>query len=279
MLKKNEIVKMKQVDHILSEKQIMRQIAHPFIVNLYHNFQDDKLLYMLLEYVAGGELFSHLRKCKRFSDEVSRFYAAEIVSAFEYLHKKDIAYRDLKPENLLIDCSGHLKITDFGFAKQIPDRTYTLCGTPEYLAPESIVMKGHGKQVDWWALGILIYEMLSGYPPFYDDNPMQIYKQILACEISWPSIIGVYARDLISKLVEKDITIRYGCLFNGVKDVQNHIWFSSIDWSTITEKKLKPPFVPLAFSPGDTSNFDKYSDDVEVIAVQTKEAEIAFANF
>lgn len=125
-------------------------------------FQDDTNLYMLLEYVVGGELFTHLRRAGRFTNDMTRFYASEIVLAIEYLHSKDIIYRDLKPENLLIDHQGHIKITDFGFAKKVVDRTWTLCGTPEYLAPEIIQSKGHGKAVDWWALGILIFEMLAG---------------------------------------------------------------------------------------------------------------------
>lgn len=162
MLKKAEVVRLKQVEHINSEKEILAQINHPFLVNLYCTFQDDRNLYMLLEYVVGGELFSHLRRAGKFSNETTMIYAGEIVLALEYLHSLDIIYRDLKPENLLLDEEGHIRITDFGFAKKVEDRTWTLCGTPEYLAPEIIQSKGHGKAVDWWALGILIYEMLAG---------------------------------------------------------------------------------------------------------------------
>lgn len=130
---------------------------------------------MLLDYACGGELFSLLRREGRFANDVALFFGTEIVLAFEYLHSMDIAYWDLKPENLLVDKDGHVRITDFGFAKIVKDKTYTLCGTPEYLAPEIIESKGHNKFVDWWALGVLIFEMLAGYPPFYDDNPMGIY--------------------------------------------------------------------------------------------------------
>merc|ERR1711991_125270 len=158
VLKKVEVVRLKQVEHITSEKNILSVISHPFIVNLFGAAQDTKNLYMLLEYVIGGEVFTHLRRAGRFPPDVSRFYGAEIVLALEYLHSLDIIYRDLKPENLLLDNNGHIKITDFGFAKKVEDRTWTLCGTPEYLAPEIIQSKGHGKAVDWWALGILIYE-------------------------------------------------------------------------------------------------------------------------
>jgi serine/threonine protein kinase len=129
----------------------------------YATFQDDTNLYMLMEYVIGGELFCHLRKSGRFANDTARIFAAEVVLALEHLHSKDILYRDLKPENLLLDRTGHIKICDFGFAKHVEDRTWTLCGTPEYLAPEIIQSKGHGKAVDWWALGVLLFEMLAGY--------------------------------------------------------------------------------------------------------------------
>jgi serine/threonine protein kinase len=162
-LKKMEVVRLKQVEHIISEKNILMQVKHPFIVNLLCTFQDTFCVYMLEEYVVGGELFSHLRRAGRFSNEMTKFYACQITLALSHLHSLDIIYRDLKPENLLLDQQGNIKITDFGFAKVVTDRTWTLCGTPEYLAPEIIGSKGHGKAVDWWALGILIFEMLAGY--------------------------------------------------------------------------------------------------------------------
>lgn len=143
---------------------------------------------MILEYVCGGEIFRLLRQECRFINDVALFYATEIVSALEHLHSFDIAYRDLKPENLLIDNEGHMKITDFGFAKVVKDKTYTLCGTPEYLAPEIIQSTdGHDKSVDWWALGVLIFEMIAGYPPFYDENPWEIYTKILDGYYEFPN--------------------------------------------------------------------------------------------
>lgn len=159
MLKKENIVKMKQVEHTLNEKKILSSIDFPFIVKLAYSFKDTTNLYMILEYVTGGEMFTHLRKTGRYSEENACFYASQIVLTFEYLHYLNIIYRDLKPENVLYDSSGYIKITDFGFAKIIKDRTWTLCGTPEYLAPEIILSRGYNKAVDWWALGVIIYEM------------------------------------------------------------------------------------------------------------------------
>lgn len=160
------------------EKDVLATIHHPFIVNLIESFKDETHLYLVLELVQGGEVFRLIREEKVFPNDVALFYTTEIICALEHLHKNNVAYRDLKPENLLINEDGHIKLTDFGFAKKIEDKSYTLCGTPEYLAPEIILGQGHNWGVDWWALGVLIYEMLSGYPPFYDSTPFNIYKKI-----------------------------------------------------------------------------------------------------
>ena len=181
ILKKYEIVKQKQVDHVYSEYNILSILNHPFIVELKGvNVLDPKFLYFILEYVPGGELFTLLRSKSSFPLAQAKFYIAHIITIFEYLHSKNIIYRDLKPENILINKNGYLKLTDFGFAKVLDQgKTYTLCGTPEYLAPEIILNKGHGKPVDWWTMGILLYEMLVGIDPFNDDDPMMIYQKII----------------------------------------------------------------------------------------------------
>merc|ERR1711998_65017 len=263
ILKKSEIIRLKQVEHIKAEKSILGSINHLFIVNMFGAFQDERCLYMCMEYVIGGELFSHLRRAGRFTNEVTRFYAGEIVLAFDYLHKQDIVYRDLKPENLLLDQDGHVKITDFGFAKHVEDRTWTLCGTPEYLAPEIIQSKGHGKAVDWWALGILVYEMLAGYPPFYDENPFGIYQKILANKPEYPRHFDVHAKDLVRKLLSQDRSKRIGNLKNGAEDIKKHKWFRGFDFTALLQKQLPSPIVPEVRSAGDTRNFDKYPDSVD----------------
>jgi len=263
ILKKAEVVRLKQVEHIKNEKIILNAISHPFIVTLYGFFQDERNLYMVLEFIIGGELFSHLRKAGKFGNEQTRFYTGQIVMAIQYLHADGIVYRDLKPENLLIDDTGYIKITDFGFAKHVEDRTWTLCGTPEYLAPEIIQSKGHGKAVDWWAMGILVYEMLAGYPPFYDENPFGIYQKILAGKIEFPRHFDAHVKDLIKKLLTADRTKRIGNLKNGAEDIKKHKWFRGLNWAALYNKQLEPYMVPECEGPADTRQYDKYADSAE----------------
>ncbi|XP_059622326.1 cAMP-dependent protein kinase catalytic subunit 3 [Phlebotomus argentipes] len=255
-----DVIRLKQVEHVKNEKNILAEIHHPFVVNLKWYTKDNTSLYMLFEYVCGGELFTYLRNAGKFNNSTANFYACEIVMALEYLHSLSIVYRDLKPENLLLDRDGHLKITDFGFAKKLKDRTWTLCGTPEYLAPEILQSKGHNKAVDWWALGVLIYEMLVGYPPFYDDNPLGIYEKILSGKVEWPRQMDAVAKDLVKKLLVLDRTKRMGNMKNGSDDVKRHRWFKHLDWTDVYNRKLKPPIVPQVRFDGDTSNFDEYPE-------------------
>lgn len=179
-----------------------------------------------------------------FPNDVALFYITEIVCALEYLHSLKVAYRDIKPENLLIAADGHLRITDFGFAKQVEDRTFTLCGTPEYLAPEIIMSIGHNASVDWWALGILLFEMLAGYPPFYDQNPYEVYRKITIGHFEFPAQISMNGRKLINGLLEHDISKRLGCMKGGAVEIQQHTWFRGVDWNMVKQKKIQPPWVP-----------------------------------
>ncbi|GAA5918589.1 hypothetical protein JCM6882_001902, partial [Rhodosporidiobolus microsporus] len=258
VLEKNTIVRLRQVEHVNSERATLAWVRHPFVVNLFCTFQDESNLYLLLEYVQGGELFSHLRRAGRFSADVARFYAANLVLALENLHRQDIIYRDLKPENLLIDHTGHIKMTDFGFAKYVPERTYTLCGTPEYLAPEIITATGHSAACDWWALGVLLFELLAGYPPFFADNPLEIYEKILQGRFGVPAHIDPLAKDLIRRLLTADLSKRLGNLKGGAQDVKNHPWFEGVDWSAVERKEIRAPIIPHTSIPGDCSNFERF---------------------
>ncbi|KAE9989182.1 hypothetical protein Vi05172_g6319 [Venturia inaequalis] len=264
ILRKTDVIRLKQVEHVRNERNVLAGVAgHPFITTLISSFQDHDSLYMLLDYCPGGEVFSYLRRARRFNEPTSQFYAAEIVLILEFLHEKEgVAYRDLKPENILIDAEGHLKLVDFGFAKKIWDReTYTLCGTPEYLAPEVIRNTGHGCAVDWWAFGILVYEFLVGQPPFWDQNPMKIYEQIVEARIRYPHSLSPNARDLISKLCVPDTSKRLGNISGGARTVKTHPFFNGINWDDLYHRRANGPIVPHLRGKADTRNFDEYEPE------------------
>eukprot|EP01006_Ploeotia_vitrea_P037740 TRINITY_DN66166_c3_g2_i1.p1 TRINITY_DN66166_c3_g2~~TRINITY_DN66166_c3_g2_i1.p1 ORF type:complete len:811 (+),score=504.52 TRINITY_DN66166_c3_g2_i1:84-2435(+) len=258
---KHQIVQTGQQGHILSEKRVMEQLNHPFLIRLYTTYKDRDRLYFLLEPSLGGELFSVLRSRTFFDEDTARFYAASVVLAFEHMHSKNIIYRDLKPENLLLDAQGYMKVTDFGFAKVVKGRTYTLCGTPDYLAPEIVAGKGHGKGVDWWTLGILIYEMLSSYPPFYDEDPMKTYAKIMHGRITFSQHVSREATHLITKLLNHKPTKRLGVVKGGAAQVKAHAWFAGFDWDALYNRTMKPPIVPKIKNDLDLSNFDDYPED------------------
>ncbi|OXG99905.1 cAMP-dependent protein kinase type 3, partial [Cryptococcus neoformans A1-35-8] len=192
---------------------------------------------------------------KRFPNSVAKFYAAEVALALDYLHSLDIIYRDLKPENLLLGADGHVKVTDFGFAKYVPDITWTLCGTPDYLAPEVVQSKGYNKSVDWYALG-------AGYPPFFteDGNPMKLYEKIIAGKVRYPTYFDVMAKELLKNLLVGDLTKRYGNLRAGSSDIFAHGWFAEVDWDKLYRREIPAPYVPKIEGEGDASQFDRYQE-------------------
>jgi len=261
---KAQIVQTGQQGHIMSEKRVMEMLDHPFLVKLYATYKDRDRLYFLLEPSLGGELFSVLREKTLFDDDTARFYAGSVVLAFEYMHSKNIVYRDLKPENLLLDQDGYLKVTDFGFAKDISaGRTWTLCGTPDYLAPEIVAGKGHGKGVDWWTLGVFIYEMLASYPPFYDEDPMKTYAKIMHGSITFPSHFSKEAVSIVKKLLHHKHTKRLGVVKGGARLIKKHTWFKKFEWTKLIKRDLKPSIIPKIKDQYDLTNFDDYPDDEE----------------
>ena len=259
VLHKDAVLQRNQMEHTKAERHILQAVQHPFLVGLRYAFQNEAKLYMVLDYLNGGELFFHLKQARRFDEPRARFYTAEITLALGHLHGLGIIYRDLKPENILLDSEGHLRITDFGLAKEeISDNNsaQTFCGTPEYLAPEILLSKGHGRAVDWWSLGTLLYEMLSGLPPFYDQNLNAMYKKILHHELRFPSFFTSSSKDILTKLLDRDAETRLGSSSDDVEDLKVHNFFSAIDWEMLLQKKIKPPFKPLVGDTKDVSNFD-----------------------
>ena len=263
-LSKREIIGHHQVEGVIREKNIMASLDHPFVVNLVATFQDDRFLHMLIELVQGGELFSviHTETRDGIPNGNSRFYAACILESLAHLHHRSICYRDLKPENILIDQRGYCVLVDLGFAKIVVDKTYTLCGTPEYLAPEIILSKGHDKGVDYWAFGVLIYEMLVGRSPFYSygTDQVSLFKRIVQVKYSFPhgGMVHDMAQDLIQRLIVRRQANRLGCLSRGDMDVRDHMWFSIIDVDKLLKKQIPPPWIPRIKDPLDATHFDSY---------------------
>ncbi|KAL3823217.1 hypothetical protein ACHAXA_003496 [Cyclostephanos tholiformis] len=251
--------------HVVNECNLMKELNHPFILKFYGAMQDEHTVYFLLEILLGGELFRTLRREGQFSENWSRFYAASVILAFCQIHSKKIAYRDLKPENLVMDAQGYLKIVDFGLAKKLEGgKTYTLCGTPDYLAPEVILNEGHDWAVDYWGLGVLIHEMTAGVPPFYAEDPMEVYEKILSGHVSTPAHFSRGLGDLVKKLLKTTQSKRLGRIKGGASLVMKQKWFSGFDWNTLLERKMDVPLKPDVKNVDDISNFDSYEevDDV-----------------
>ena len=286
ILQKDKVLEKHQLEHTKAERHILQAVQHPFMVHLKYAFQSDTKLYMVLDYVNGGELFFHLQNSVRFSEVRARLYGAEILLALGHLHSLGIIYRDLKPENILLDKDGHVRLTDFGLAKQNIDtndsKTYTFCGTPEYLAPEVVTSEGHGRGVDWWSLGTLIYEMMNGLPPFYDPNMTEMYKKIIHSPLNFPSFFSASAKDLLSKLLERNPEKRLGSGETDVEEIKAHPFFESIDWDQLYKREVETPFKPQVGSDTDVQNFDScFTNEVarDSVVAPMKQSQEKNANF
>lgn len=259
-IKKCQIVAMEQQKHIVNEMIIMRRLAKnycPFLVNLVTTYKDELRVYFLLDVCLGGELFTILRRRRSFSEKTARFYTACVTQAFAFMHKQHIIYRDLKPENLVLNSDGYLKITDFGFAKKVADKTFTLCGTPDYLAPEIVTGQGHGRAVDWWTLGVLLYEMVGSIPPFYDDTPINTYKKIIKAKIVWLRQFSPELRQLIQAFLRVRPIKRIGMQRQGVKLIRRHPFFNGFSWRKLVKGEMKAPIRNKVKDFKDMSNFEK----------------------
>ncbi|XP_053460335.1 RAC-gamma serine/threonine-protein kinase isoform X1 [Nycticebus coucang] len=260
ILKKEVIIAKDEVAHTLTESRVLKNTRHPFLTSLKYSFQTKDRLCFVMEYVNGGELFFHLSRERVFSEDRTRFYGAEIVSALDYLHSGKIVYRDLKLENLMLDKDGHIKITDFGLCKEgITDAATmkTFCGTPEYLAPEVLEDNDYGRAVDWWGLGVVMYEMMCGRLPFYNQDHEKLFELILMEDIKFPRTLSSDAKSLLSGLLIKDPNKRLGGGPDDAKEIMRHSFFSGVNWQDVYDKKLVPPFKPQVTSETDTRYFDE----------------------
>lgn len=260
---KKQIVAKRQEEHMLFEKKILKAIQCDFIVRLYAAFKDTRYIYMVMEFCGGGEVWTKLKEVGRFDEPISVFCTACVVEAYAYLHKKNIMYRDLKPENLMLDMKGYIKLVDFGFAKEMVrgEKTYSFVGTPEYMAPEIIQNQGHDFAVDFWSLGILIFELLAGSPPFSSSEPQKIYAKILDGVLKYPPYLSEAAKSIISKLCRPRPGQRLGNTKNGIKDVRHHRWFSSMNWHKLRVGQLDAPTVRLIRKGPCYINFDRFPHD------------------
>ena len=265
VLKKDFIKQTNQVMHTKTEREILARVDHEFIVQLKFAFQTLDKLYLVTDFMQGGELFYHLHREGRFSEIKTRFYICEFILAIEYLHQNQIIYRDLKPENILLDGFGHLKLADFGLSKFVlnndNNRAYTICGTPEYLAPEILSGVGYDKTVDWWSLGCLIFEMLCGISPFKYNKDVKLEMKLYEKKIDIPNFFSESAKNIVLSLLQVDPKTRLGNGKDDAESIKKHEFFKDIDWDEVLKKKIVSPFKPVLKSREDLKYFDKLFTD------------------
>lgn len=259
VMRKDRIMEKNQGDYMKAERDILTKVVHPFIVQLRYSFQTKTKLYLILDFINGGHLFFQLYRQGTFSEELARVYTAEIVAAVAHLHKNGIIHRDLKPENILLDSEGHVKLTDFGLAKEIDDSkpTNSMCGTMEYMAPEIVLAKGHGKAADWWSVGILLYEMLTGQPPFTHNNRQKLQQKIAKDKIKLPSYLSNECNSFLKALLHKEAGKRLGAGPAGSDAIKQHKWFKIINWRKLEAREIQPKFRPEVKGMDCIANFDE----------------------
>lgn len=263
VLSKKVIVQKKEVAHTVGERNILVRTAmsdSPFIVGLKFSFQTPSDLYLVTDYMSGGELFWHLQKEGRFDEKRAKFYIAELILAIQHLHNNDIVYRDLKPENILLDANGHIALCDFGLSKANltkNDTTNTFCGTTEYLAPEVLLDEaGYTKMVDFWSLGVLVFEMCCGWSPFYAEDTQQMYKNIAFGKVRFPrDSLSLEGRNFVKGLLNRNPKHRLGAT-DDAEELKRHAFFQDVDWEALAKKLITPPFKPKLKSETDVSYFD-----------------------
>lgn len=246
ILKKTHLVKRRQIERTRTERKVLSVVNHPFIMKLHYAFQTPDKLYLVLDYCPGGELFFHLSRFRRFPERVARFYAAELLLAIGHLHKRGIIYRDLKPENVLLDADGHVKLGDFGLAKAGIQHPYegatSMCGTPEYMAPEVLAQMGHGFCVDYWGLGMICYEMMTGLPPWYTTDRQQLFRRLKSAPLDIPSYFSAASAACVSSLLERNPRRRLGV--TGIRTAMEHEFFRSISWRALYSRRVEAPVRP-----------------------------------
>ena len=267
VMKKDRIIAKDQAEYTKAERDILTAVTHPFVVSLRYSFQTTSKLYLILDFINGGHLFFQLYQMGTFGSELTKFYISEIVLAIGHLHGLSIMHRDLKPENILLDGDGHVKITDFGLAKKIVEdkRANSLAGSIDYMAPEILNAKGHGKTADWWSVGVLMFEMLSGTLPFKGKNKQAVQKAICSEKVKVPNYFLPDAVGLIKGLLAKDPSMRIGHGLSGTADVKGHKYFKGVDWAKIEAKAVSPPFKPNVNGRDCTANFDARWTDVDPV--------------
>jgi serine/threonine protein kinase len=264
-LSKGYVVKCGMKKGVMSERNIQFMCDSPFVVKLHETYNGDQSLYFLLELALGGELYAtYSKKGFHGSEKHAKFYISGTTFAFDHLHDLKIIYRDLKPENLLLTEKGEIKLTDMGLAKVVVGKTFTTCGTPDYFSPEIIASAGHTHAVDWWTLGILTFELMSGNPPFESSAPMQIYAKVTKGiqKVAFPPKLKGSCEDLVKSLCTKDATERLPMKKGGIENIKKHAWYNGFDWAKMYSLQEPPPYVPKVKSKKDGANFSARKEDM-----------------